>query len=93
MNREIVGGAGAAVYPLTGDVTSTAGNPLVTVTGLQHIPILNASLASGAVLEFNANNNQWQGILRANVLVDGLVVSTDNIIAVNADRPITVDGV
>lgn len=93
MNREIVGGAGAAVYPLTGDVTSTAGNPLVTVTGLQHIPILNQSLDSGAQLTFNANVNQWQGILRANVLVDGLGVSDDNIITVNANRPITVDGV
>lgn len=57
MNREIVGGGGAVVYPLTGDVTSTAGNPSVTVTGIQNIPVIASFPTDKEVLTYDGSSN------------------------------------
>jgi hypothetical protein len=93
MNREIVqAGAGAGIYPLSGDVLSKAGNPLVKVIGLQGIPLLAGVSSSGSSLQYNQNANQWQAILRANVRVNGLTISDDNEISVNARKEVTING-
>jgi len=91
MNREIVGLA-AGIYPLVGDVSSTAGSPRVTVVGLQTIPVQNAVPSPGAGLEYNANTNEWEPTLRATVQVNGLTVSDDGLVSVNVVKPILVNG-
>lgn len=92
MNREIVIPGGAGIYPLTGDVTSTAGNALVRVTGIQGTPIAVALFAGGEVLEFNPNTNQWTPTLRAAIQVNNVTVSDDYIVTVNVPKPILVNG-
>ena len=93
MNREIVGGGSAAsIYPLQGDTTSTAGNSNVLVTGLQGTPLLRSFLSSGALLQYNQNTNNWEGILNAYILVNGLLASMDSDISVNVIKPITING-
>jgi hypothetical protein len=92
MNREIVLPGGAGVYPLIGDVASTAGNPTVVVVGLQKIPVQNVFPNNGANLEYNPNTNEWEPIVRASVQVNGLTVSDDPWMSVNKVKPITVNG-
>lgn len=93
MNREIVIPGGAGIYPLTGDVTSEAGNAPVQVTGLRGIPIAPAFFAGGEVLEYNPNTGNWEPTLRAAIQVNGLTVSDDYIVTVNVARPIKVNGI
>jgi hypothetical protein len=93
MNREIVNPGGAGIYPITGDVQSTAGNQLVVVTGLQGIPLESTFPLSGQVLEYNGNTNNWEPVLQAGVQVNGMNSSGDYIISVNVPTPITVNGV
>jgi hypothetical protein len=84
MNREIVlAGGGAGIYPLLGDILSTAGNQAVRVTGLQGIPIESGLPSAGAVLVYNQNVNQWQPIANATMLVNLIPISDDYIITVN----------
>ena len=94
MNREIVlSGGGAGIYPLTGDILSTAGSPTVRVTGIQGIPVLQSVVPSGAMLQYNQNNNRWEATLNAQIQVNGITVSGDPWVSVNAAKPITVNGV
>lgn len=94
MNREIVqSGGGAGIYPLVGDVTSTAGSPTVVVTGLQGTPLGMGVLRSGEELQYNGSVNQWQPILNAVIQVNGITVSDDPTITVNINRPIKINGV
>lgn len=53
MNREICGGGGASIYPLAGDVSSTAGSPLVTVIGIQGIGVQSVTPSGGEVLTYD----------------------------------------
>lgn len=92
MNREIVQPGGAGVYPLTGDVTSQAGNAPVRVVGLQGVSIVSTSPLGGANLQFNPNTGQWTPILRAAIQVNGVTVSDDYIITVNVSKTILVNG-
>lgn len=92
MNREIVLPGGAGLYPLTGDVLSTPGSPTARVIGIQGIPVLQSVVPSGAVLQYNQNNNEWEAILNAQIQVNGLTVSDDPWVSVNAAKPITVNG-
>ena len=85
-NREIVGIA-AGIYPLIGDVVSTAGSPRVVVDGLQTIPVSSSFPGNANNLQYNANTNQWTPTAIACIAVDGVVVSYDYIIAVNATNP------
>src|SRR5277367_3863122 len=57
MNREITGGGGASVYPLVGDVQSTAGQGPVTVIGLQNIPVSVSFPTGGEVLTYDGPSN------------------------------------
>ena len=93
MNRELVQPGGAGIYPLVGDVASTAGSPTVRVTGLQGVPLQFTALSSGAMWQYNANANQWQPILVAVIQVNGITISDDPTITVNVNRPIKINGV
>lgn len=57
MNREIVGGGGASIYPLNGDVESTPGSTTVTVVGLQNIPVITSFPTGGEVLTYDGPTN------------------------------------
>lgn len=57
MNREIVGGGGASIYPLNGDVESTPGSTTVTVVGLQTIPVITSFPTGGEVLTYDGPTN------------------------------------
>ncbi len=92
MNRELVIPGGAGIYPLQGDVQSTAGNAKVKVIGLQGIALQSVVPASGSVLEYNVNTNQWEPILNAQIQVNGLTVSDDPLISVNVSKPIKING-
>lgn len=92
MNREIVIPGGAGIYPLTGDVQSTAGNALVTVVGLRGVTIANEFLSGGEVLEYNINTNQWVPTLRAAIQVNNITVSDDYLITVNVPKMVEVNG-
>lgn len=83
MNREVVIPGGAGVYPLTGDVQSSAGSPTVRVTGIQGIPVEAVVPDPGAVLTYNASNADWEPIQRACIQVNGLSVSDDYDMSVN----------
>jgi hypothetical protein len=93
MNREIIIPGGVGVYPLTGDVTSQAGNAPVKVTGLQGISIAVVELDGGEALQYNTNERQWVPTLRAAIQVDNVTVSDDYIVTVNLPKPILVNGV
>lgn len=93
MNREVVGGGGASIYPLTGDVTSTAGNTPVAVTGLQGVPIQAINLQGGEVVMYDPNLHNWVPTIRAAIQVNGLTVSDDSIITVNKTKQVLVNGV
>ena len=68
MNREIVqSGAGAGIYPISGDVISTAGSPKVTVVGIQGISVLSKVLFGGEILQYNGILNQWVPTLIASL--------------------------
>ena len=82
-NREIVQPGGAGIYPLTGDVASTAGNSAVRVIGLQGIPIAPGAPPTAAELIFNQNVNQWQALALATILVNLIPVSDDYIVTVD----------
>ena len=92
MNREIVVPGGAGIYPLQGDVTSTAGNNTVVVTGLEGIPLTPGPYTSGVVWQYISSTNTWQPILSACVQVNGITVSDDPWVSVNAAKPIQVNG-
>lgn len=84
MNREIVIPGGAGIYPLTGDVVSSAGSPTVKVIGIQGFPVQSGVPLPGAVLTFNQNNADWEAIQRACIQVNGITVSDDYNIGVNS---------
>jgi hypothetical protein len=92
MNREIVQPGGAGIYPLQGDVTSTAGNNRVTVTGLEGIPLTPGPYSSGIVWQYVSSTNTWQPILSASIQVNGVTVSDDPWVSVNTTKPILVNG-
>lgn len=92
MNREIVVPGGAGVYPLTGDVASTAGNPQVRVTGLQGVPVANPGFQGGEDLQYNINSNNWVPTLRAAIQVSNVTVSDDYLVTVNVPKMILVNG-
>jgi hypothetical protein len=92
VNREIVSGIAGSIYPLIGDVTSTAGNNRVTVTGLEGIPLTPGPYDSGVVWQYVSATNTWQPILRAAIQVNGVTVSDDYEISVNVTKQVLVNG-
>jgi hypothetical protein len=92
MNREIVLPGGAGIYPLQGDVVSTAGNNRVTVTGLEGIPLTPGPYLSGVSWQYSSATNTWLPILETQIQVNGISVSDDPLVSVNAVKPIQVNG-
>lgn len=58
MNREVTLG-GASIYPLTGDVASSAGSPTITVTGLQGIQVEQTFPVDEDFLVYDNTVNKW----------------------------------
>lgn len=56
MNREIAT-SGATIYPLTGDVKSTAGSAPISVVGIQGIPVQQVFPVAGEVLTYDGPSN------------------------------------
>lgn len=94
MNREIYP---SSVYPITGDVVSTAGTAPVKVTGLQGVPVINpfltGGLFGGQTLQFNTVNRGWTATLIASIQINNVTVSDDYSVSVNAIKQIKVNGV
>jgi hypothetical protein len=88
MNREVT----SSLWPLSGDVSSQAGSDIVTVIGLQGIPIKQIFLQGGEEIMFDINSNQWIPTLRAIVQVNNVTVSNDAYVSVNVLKPILVNG-
>lgn len=81
MNREISNGA-PALYPLQGDVKSTAGSSIASVVGLQGITISTAAPNPGDTLVYI--NGEWTPFgAVASLFVNSVVVSQDLVIFVN----------
>lgn len=83
MNREIVQPSGAGIYPLQGDVTSTAGSSTVRVTGIQGVKVQALLPPFGTRLTYNQNTNEWEPLNDAVMYINLLPVSDDYIILVN----------
>jgi hypothetical protein len=92
MNREVVIPGGAGIYPLQGDVASSAGNSTVKVTGFQGVALDNLTLTGGMTHQYNPSTGTWQPMLVATIQVNGITVSTDPWVSVNKTKPITVNG-
>lgn len=92
MNRELVVPGGAGIYPLQGDVTSTAGNNNVKVTGFEGIPLTPGPYSSGVTWQYVSSTNQWVAVLRAAIQVDGVTVSDDYNVSVDVLRPVRTNG-
>lgn len=91
MNREIV--IPGVLYPLIGDVTSTAGNASVQVTGLQGIPIVPTFFQGGEVMQYSALTGLWTPTVPPGITVNGSNSSGDYFLTVNVARPIKTNGV
>lgn len=83
MNRQVVPNS---LYPLTGDVKSTAGENTAKVTGIQGVPVSSTiPFRAAQILAFNPGTNQWEVvILNGAVLVNGILVSAEPIFTVNS---------
>jgi hypothetical protein len=92
MNREIVMPSGAGIYPLIGDIASQAGDTLVTVTGIQSIPVTSMLPPPGADLQYNGNTHNWTPTLRAAIQVNTVTASDDGLISVNVPKQTLVNG-
>ena len=88
MNHEIT----STLWPLSGDVSSQAGSDLVTVIGLQGIPVKQVFLVGGEELVFDVNSNSWIPTIRAIIQVNNVTVSDDAYVSVNVSKPILVNG-
>lgn len=81
MNREIVPGG---LYPLQGDVQSTAGNNKARVIGIQNIPVSNAVPNDGDVLTYVESLNEYVPEGGTDVItVNNIRVSVDDVVFQN----------
>lgn len=92
MNRECAMPGGAGIYPLAGDVKSSAGSSSVTVTGLQTIPVSSTFPVAGASLEYSLANSNWAPALRQSIQVNGVSCSDDYIISINVVKEVLFNG-
>lgn len=74
---------------LTGDVT-TAGD-VARVVGIQTVPVDSTTPTDEQVLEFNAGTGKWTPTTQGKILVNGLPVSADALILVDAAFAIAAD--
>ncbi len=68
-----------STYPITGDVQSTPGSPLVQVTGIQSTPVLNQAPQNGQILIFDQPTQQY--------IPGDPIVSGPNNVGTSASRP------
>jgi len=77
----------ASQSPLTGDISGAAGARVVTVTGIQSIPVESGVPSNGNTLIYSSTLNEWifGGGSSGNqsILINGLGYSDDYDIAVN----------
>jgi hypothetical protein len=92
MNREIYPGS---IYPLMGDVVSTAGVNKVTVAALRNITLDFTTPDDGAAIVYDADSGQFKARVTSSVaiMVNSEASSDDYIVSVNVARPIKVNGV
>lgn len=93
MNREITGGGGASVYPLVGDVTSTAGQGPVSVTGIRNIPVNNSFPAGGEVLTYDGPSNSLSleaPVQQIELETNGTPNSTQSLLNIAAGTNVTI---
>jgi hypothetical protein len=92
MNREIVGGGGATIYPLQGDVASTAGSSTVQVQGIQGIPVDASFPVGGEVITYDATDGTFVLAAPTNPLTletNGTPNSTQTLLNLAAGTDIT----
>jgi uncharacterized protein with beta-barrel porin domain len=83
-NREATLGSGTLGI-LQGDVLTSPGSPNVTVVGLQGVPIGPNTFVNGGVYQYNASTNTFVMVQSgASISVNGIAISDDYIISVNA---------
>lgn len=91
----------ASLSPLIGDVSAGAGVQLVTVVGLQNQPIDGTAPLEQQILRFSftdpiaGTGGAWRASFDTNsaVYINGVPVSDDYDILVNAQPQVTVNGV
>ncbi len=69
-----------STYPLTGDISSSAGQPRVTVTGIQTIPVIAGTPQDQQVLQYSSTLSAWRaGTVPFNqsIEVNGVAMSDD----------------
>jgi hypothetical protein len=99
-NREIIGGAGGTLSILQGDVETTPGNANVTVTGIQGISVVSPALDfpdAGSILTLDQAGTQtggpeWVPVTMRGIMVNGILVSTDQEISVNSPGDVSING-
>ncbi len=98
-NREATIGSGTLGI-LQGDVITTPGSPNVTVTGIQGIAVVSPALdypSSGSILTLDQMGSvtggpEWVPTTLKGILVNGILVSTDDEIRVNVPAVVFVNG-
>jgi hypothetical protein len=93
MNREIVPGG---VYPIQGDVESTAGSSVVTVVGLEGIPMPPAFPSGGEVLTYDGSSNTLlleQPVQQIELETNGTANSTQTLLNIVAGTNVTITNV
>lgn len=80
-NREVFPGS---MSPIAGDVLAAAGAQSTTVVGIQGIPVQSGTPSSGQWLQYSASVNEWVQAGNLSILVNGVQVSEDYTIFVNA---------
>ena len=91
MNREITTG-GASIYPLQGDVVSSAGNNTVTVVGLNTIPLGLGFPTGNEVLTYDATTNTLeleQPAQQIDLQTNGVDNSTQSLLNLAAGSNVT----
>ena len=84
-NREATIGSGTLGI-LQGDVLTIQGSPNVIVVGLQGVPFASNTFIGGSVYQYDAATNQFVAVLSASIQVNGLTVSDDYEMSVNAQK-------
>jgi hypothetical protein len=88
MNREIT----SNLWPLSGDVSTQAGSILVTVTGLQNIPVEKVVMSGGEELFYNITTNQWEPSIESVLFVNSRPMGDDPYMSVNVAKIAHVNG-
>lgn len=85
----------ASMSPMVGDAVAGAGARRISVVGIQGIPVSSTSPSDQQLLRYDAATNQWVPSDDTNsaIYVNGVPVSDDYLVYVNAAPRITINGV